>query len=227
MISNILFDLDGTLTDSQEGIVKCIRYSMNKLGQSCLTELELKELIGISLRATFEILLGSHEISLIEKAVDLYRERYTEIGILENQVYPGVVEVLSTLYDNSYKLYIVTTKPKIFADRIARHFHLDQWFVEIFGTGMDGSFDNKTKHIEFILSHLQLRPEETIMVGDRNEDIVSGKANRLKTIGVTYGYGSRREILDSGPDFICDRPVEILNVIDEINLPDVDKNMLS
>jgi phosphoglycolate phosphatase len=213
MLSNIFFDLDGTLTDSQEGIIRCIQHSIKNLGLPCQGESELKELIGVPLRATFEKLLGTKDKSLVEKAVSLYRDRYTEVGILENTVYPGIVDLLSALQGKSFKLYVMTTKPKIYADRIVRHFHLNQWFSDVYGTGMDGRFDDKGMHINLIMDHLKLAPEQTLMVGDRREDILAGKKNQLRTIGVTYGYGNRREIIESAPDFVCNSPDEILSVI--------------
>ncbi|MFC1977580.1 HAD hydrolase-like protein [Chloroflexota bacterium] len=206
---NIFFDLDGTLTDSKEGITKCIQYSLTELGRPYPSELEVNDFIGPPLRSTFKKLLGSSEELLIEQAVSLYRERFSKVGLFENTVYPGIVEVLSTLHENSFKLYVVTTKPKLYADRIIKHFLLAQWFSDIFGTELDGRFDNKAKLIEFIVNHLKLTPEETIIVGDRREDIVAGKANRIGTVGVTYGYGSKQEIINAAPDYICGSPSEI------------------
>ncbi|MBI2850497.1 MAG: HAD hydrolase-like protein [Chloroflexi bacterium] len=213
MLSNVFFDLDGTLTDPEEGIAKCLRYSLERLGRLYPGELEAKDFIGPPLRSTFEKLLCSDEKPLIEKAVSLYRERFSTVGLFENAVYPGIEDLLSTLYKNSFRLYIVTTKPKIYADRIIEYFRLARWFSDIFGTELDGRFDNKAELIEFILAHLKLAPEETVMVGDRREDIVAGKANRIKTVGVTYGFGSEQEIIDSTPDYVCSSPPEIRETI--------------
>lgn len=209
MLSNVFFDLDGTLTDPKEGIIRCLQYSLESLGRPYPGELEAKDFIGPPLRSTFEKLLSSNEKPLVEKAVSLYRERFSEVGLFENIVYPGIADLLSTLHENSFRLYIVTTKPKIYADRIVKHFLLEQWFSDIFGTELDGRFDNKAELIEFILSQMKLSPEETVMVGDRREDIVAGKANLIRTLGVTYGYGDKQEISDSAPDYVCDNPSEI------------------
>ncbi len=209
MLTNVFFDLDGTLTDSKEGIVKCFHYALNELNFPCHNEFETYSFIGPPLRVTFKKLLGSNDEVLIEKAVSLYRERFSMVGLFENKVYPGIPELLSTLQDNSFKLYVVTSKVKMYADRIIDHFQLSPWFSEIFGTELDGRFDNKVELIEFVLNHLNLTIEETVMVGDRREDIVAGKANRIKTVGVTYGYGSMQEITDSAPEYICGSPSEI------------------
>jgi phosphoglycolate phosphatase len=212
-LSNVFFDLDGTLTDSKEGIESCYRYSLKRLGLSFPAKFETKDFMGPPIRNTFEKLLGSNDKTLIEKAVGFYRERYTDIGLFENRVYPGIADLLSTLYMNSFRLYVVTTKPKIYADKIVEYFRMAQWFSDVFGNELDGRFDNKTEHIEFILNHLQLNPEQTIMVGDRREDILAGKVNRLRTVGVTYGYGSKQEIIDSAPDYICNKPYDIRNIV--------------
>jgi phosphoglycolate phosphatase len=213
MFSNIFFDLDGTLTDSQEGILKCFIYALNELGRPCAGELKVSDVIGPPLRSAFRKLLDSNDEILIEKAVSLYRERYERACLLENHLYPGILDLISALHANSLKLYVVTTKPKIWADKIVRHFQLDRWFTEVFGTDLNGRFDSKTEHLEFILSHLKLAPGETMIVGDRREDILAGKNNRIRTIGVTFGYGNRQEIVDAAPDYICDSPLEIQKTI--------------
>jgi phosphoglycolate phosphatase len=212
-LSNIFFDLDGTLIDPKEGISKSFQYSLSKLGCSYPGDLRPEDIIGPPLRATFAKLLGSDEKPLIEKAVSLYRERYSETGIFENTLYPGIEDLLSTLNRNSLGLFMVTTKPTVYAKRIADHFSFTHWFKDIFGTGLDGRFDDKAEHVGYILGHLKLVPEETIMIGDRNHDIVAGKLNRTKTAGVTYGYGSEQEINNAVPDFICHSPADIQRVI--------------
>jgi phosphoglycolate phosphatase len=213
MLTNIFFDLDGTLTDSKEGIVKCFHYSMNKLGRSLTDVPEVNDFIGPSLRVTFRKLLGSDDERLIEKAVAIYRERFSTVGLFENKVYPGIPEVLSALHKNSLKLYVATSKMKLYADRILEHFQLAPWFSGVFGSELEGRFDDKAELIEFIMSGLKLAAGETIMVGDRREDITAGKANRIRTIGVTYGYGSQMEIIDAAPDFTCGSPSEIQSTI--------------
>ena len=209
MLSNVFFDLDGTLLDPKEGITKCLQYSLKRLGRPYPSELEAKDFIGPPLRSTFEKLLCSNDKRLIEKAMSLYRERFSEVGILENMVYPRIADLLATLHENSFRLYVVTTKPTVYADRIVKHFLPAHWFSDVFGAELNGRFDNKAELIEFILSHLKLVPEETIIVGDRRGDITAGQLNQIRTIGVTYGYGSKQEIINSAPDYVCDSPSEI------------------
>lgn len=213
MLSNIFFDLDGTLTDSKEGIVKCYRYALDKL--NCPYNVELKDdsVIGPPLRVIFRKILGSSDEVLIEKAVAIYRERFSTVGLFENKVYPGIPEMLSVLHQNSRQLYVVTSKAKIYVDRILDHFQLSPWFSGVFGSELEGRFDEKAELIEFIMSDLKLATGETIMIGDRIEDIAAGKSNRIKTMGVTYGYGTKEEINDAIPDYICNSPSDIQSTI--------------
>jgi phosphoglycolate phosphatase len=213
MLSNIFFDLDGTLTDSKEGIVNCIYYALEKLGYPVPEAFNVNDCLGPPLRLSFRRLLKTNDEALIERAVEIYRERFSTIGCFENRVYPGIPELLSALRENDFKLYVVTTKPRVFAERIIEHFQLAQRFVAIYGTELNGQFDNKADLIEFILKARQLRAEETVMVGDKREDITAGQANRTGTIGVTYGYGTRREITEAAPDDICGSPEEIGQII--------------
>jgi phosphoglycolate phosphatase len=209
MLTNVFFDLDGTVTDSKEGIIKCMHYALDKLNCSYPTGFEDDSFIGPPLRVTFKKLFNTNDDTLIEKAVALYRERFSTVGLFENKVYPGIPELLSSLHKKSFKLYVVTSKAKIYADRIIDHFHLSPWFNDIYGSELGGRFDNKADLITFILNNRRLRVEETVMIGDKKEDIMAGKANRIRTIGVTYGYGTKGEISDAAPDHICGSPAEI------------------
>jgi phosphoglycolate phosphatase len=213
MLSNIFFDLDGTLTDSKEGIVNCIYYALEKLGFPVPKGFNVNDCLGPPLRGSFRRLLNSNDEALIERAVEIYRERFSTIGLFENKVYPGITELLSALHKKSLKLYVVTTKPRVFAERILEHFQLTHRFEAIYGTELNGQFDNKADLIEFILKTRQLKAEETVMVGDKREDIAAGKANRAGTIGVTYGYGSLQEITEAAPDYVCENPAEIEKIV--------------
>jgi phosphoglycolate phosphatase len=209
MISNVLFDLDGTLTDPKEGIIKCIQYAFNQLGKPYPSESDLANLIGPPLHSSFERLLHSQDDALIGEAVRFYRERFSEVGLFENNVYPGITDLLAELHRNSLRLYVVTVKPKSFADRIVRHFSLDQWLSGVYGSTLNGREYTKVKLVESVLGDFNSVPENTVIVGDRREDIIAGKSNGIKTIGVTYGYGNKEEITNSSPDYICHNTYEI------------------
>ena len=217
MIKNLFFDLDGTLTDPKQGITRCINYALVSLGKSHIDEDDLQQYIGPPLRSSFKKLLCSNDVSLIEKAIELYRERFSEVGIFENNVYSGIDELLANLYDSSIGLYVATAKPKIYADRIIEHFQLTRYFQYVYGSGLDGSLSNKVKLVEFIMDQTKLIHEVTAIVGDRKDDIAAGKLNGIRTIGVTYGYGSIKEIAESNPDYICYSPHDLRNIV--LNVP--------
>jgi phosphoglycolate phosphatase len=205
----LFFDLDGTLSDPSEGITKSVQHALQCLGRPYPGKSELQHYIGPPLRWTFPRLLGTDDATLVETAVGCYRERYETVGLFENEVYPGVPELLQQLRDDGYPLYVVTSKPTVYAARILQHFGLDRFFIEVYGPELDGRFDEKRELVEFILCERCLDPRRTIMIGDRARDVESGRTNGTRTIGVTYGFGSVAEIAAARPDEICHRPGEI------------------
>jgi phosphoglycolate phosphatase len=205
----LFFDLDGTLSDPSEGITGSIQHALKCLGRPYPGKSELKQYIGPPLRWTFPRLLGNEDESLIETALFYYRERYANVGLFENEVYPGALELLQKLHDRGHGMYVVTSKPKVYSDRIIRHFGLDRYFIEVYGPELDGRFDEKVELIEFILHERSLDPKRTIMIGDRARDVESGRAHGTHTIGVTYGFGSLEEIAAARPDRICHSPSDI------------------
>jgi len=215
---NIFFDLDGTLTDPKEGITKCIQYALGELNVASPGQTELVEFIGVPLRKMFERVLDSNEEDLIEKAVALYRQRFSDMGMFENKVYSGISEVLTTLHRASYNLYVVTSKPRVYAERIIEHFGLHKFFNHVYGPELDGRFDNKAELIDFVLTENHLLPEETVMIGDRKEDVIAGKSNKTFTLGVTYGYGSSKELLAARVDCLCHSPEDIEKGIASLHL---------
>jgi len=212
----LLFDLDGTLTDPSEGITRCIQHALECLGLPYPSRDSLKQYIGPSLRWTFPRLLGSDDGALTEQAVTYFRERYGTVGLFENEPYRGVAELLTSLQKDGYPMYVVTSKPTVYARRIIPHFGLDRYFLDVFGPELDGRFDEKCELVEHVLRQCALDPAETAMIGDRARDIESGKANGTRTIGVTYGFGTEGELAVAGPDLICDRPAEICQALTNV-----------
>jgi len=208
-ISTLFFDLDGTLTDPREGITRCIQYGAEQVGRPCPPRGELLKYIGPPLRWTFPDLFGTEDAELTDAAIRHYRQRYAEVGLFENEVYEGIPGLLGQLRDDGFKLYVVTSKPTIYAERIIRHFGLDKYFAGVFGPELDGRFDDKGELIAHLLQQLSIEPVATIMIGDRASDIEAGKSNRTRTLGVTYGFGSPEELAAAGPDRIVGCPVEI------------------
>jgi phosphoglycolate phosphatase len=215
---NIFFDLDGTLTDPKEGITRCIQYALGELKVASPGQEELVAFIGVPLRKMFERILDSNEEDLIERAVALYRQRFSDVGMFENKVYTGISEVLATLHRTSCNLYVVTSKPRVYAERIIEHFGLHKYFNQVCGPELDGRYDNKVELIDFVLTENQLLPEKTVMIGDRKEDVIAGKSNKTFTMGVTYGYGGSKELLAAGVDHLCHSPYDIEKGLAYLNL---------
>ena len=207
-IDNILFDLDGTLTDPKEGIINSILFALNKLE---ITENNINELdvfIGPPLRESFATRYNLTN-ELADKAMHYYREYYSEKGIYENMIYPGVKEMLKTLSSHNFQLFVATSKPTVYAIEVLRHFKIDINFKEIIGSNLDNSRTDKTEIISHIISTYGLQASHSVMIGDRKHDIIGAKNNSMKTIGVTYGYGSIEELLSCQPDFIVNSSPEI------------------
>ena len=205
----LFFDLDGTLSDPSDGITRSVQHALQRLGRPYPGKSELQHYIGPALRWTFPRLLGTDDNDLVETAIGYYRERYETIGLFENEVYPGVPELLQQLRDDGYPLYVVTSKPTVYSDRIIERFGLDRFFIDVYGPELDGRFDEKQELVEFILRERALDPSRTVMIGDRARDVESGRTNGTRTMGVTYGFGSVEEIAAAGPDEICHSPGDI------------------
>lgn len=213
----LFFDLDGTLSDPSDGITRCIQYALRNLGRPQPPKAELVQFIGPPLRWTFPRLLGSEDTDLIDRAVAFYRERFGDVGLFENVVYPGVPEMLARLQADGHRLYVVTSKPTVYSDRIIERFGFNRFFIKVYGPQLNGRFDEKSELIEHILRELSLDPARTVMIGDRARDIESGKTHGARTIGVTYGFGSEAEIAAAKPDQICHSPGEIDQAVRRCN----------
>jgi phosphoglycolate phosphatase len=209
MISNVLFDLDGTLTDPRDGIARCLQFSLRRLGLATSPADELVWCIGPPLRESFSRLLGTSDSALLDEAVRHYRERFSETGIYENSVYPGIVAALQGIHEMGLRIFLATSKPTVFAGRVLDHFGLTQFFHGVHGSELDGHLSDKGDLVAHIMNTEDLDPSLTLMVGDRSHDIVGGKKNGTMTAAVTYGYGDLKEIEASAPDFIFHSPPDI------------------
>lgn len=212
-LQHILFDLDGTLTDPAEGIIKCYQYALERLHASCPPAEALAAYIGPPIRAAFAAALETDDEALIEQAVAFYRERFSTVGLFENRMYEGVPEMLTELQTSGYKLFVATSKPTIYAEQVLSHFALDGYFIKVHGNELNGRLDDKAELVSELLAAHRLRPGETMMVGDRWHDIAAARRNNISSLGVTYGYGSETELLEAGANHICHRPGEIVRLI--------------
>jgi len=210
---NLLFDLDGTITDPFEGITNCIIHALTELGYPAPGADELGWCIGPPLIDSFAILLNSKDEQLAKRALTKYRERFGETGLFENLLYHGVQQVLDDLSRQNYRLFIATSKPRVYAEEIIRHFGLSSYFRKVYGSELDGTRSRKADLIAYILEQEDLPPDNTMMIGDRYHDIIGANANRLASIGVLWGYGSKEELHNSGATICVDSPVALLKAI--------------
>lgn len=215
-IKTVLFDLDGTITDSAPGIVNSVAYTLDKYGIPYSDKKELEEFVGPPLAKQFEIFCGFSEEESY-RAVDVYREYYSSKGIFENSVYDGIIPMLKRLKDKGYKVVVATSKPERMAKIIADHFDIEKYFDFIGGAHMDGRRTDKKEVIEYVLKNSGVSdPDEVIMVGDRKYDVAGAHELGIKCIAVLFGYGSKNELQDAGADYMADTPEEIAEIIERL-----------
>ncbi|UVJ44088.1 HAD family hydrolase [Pseudomonas sp. LS1212] len=200
---NILFDLDGTLTDPREGITRSIQYALAKLGIDEPDLGKLEHFIGPPLLQAFMQFYGFDEAKAWE-AVNHYRDRFKVTGLYENEVFEGVIELLETLEGQGRHLYIATSKPWEFAREIARHFNFARHFKVIYGSELDGTRTNKVELIRHLLAEEGLDPTQTLMIGDRKHDLIGARSNGLDCVAVGYGFGSHDELTAQEPTYHFD-----------------------
>ena len=210
----ILFDLDGTLTDSGPGILNCLEFALEDQGIPIPEREEMRKLLGPPLVVTFRDVFGMNE-EQISQAIDKYRERYHDVGLFENSVYEGVPELLAELQGAGLRLVTATSKPEYSATRILQHFELDQYFDFIGAAALDGSRDSKSLVIAHTLLNTNTHPtsHNMIMIGDRHHDVHGAKEHGIDTIGVLWGYGDRDELDEAGAIDIAKNPVELRDLL--------------
>lgn len=210
MYKAILFDLDGTLTDSGEGITKSVQYALERIGKPEPDLQKLRVFVGPPLIEQFEKYAGIDE-KTARRAVEIYRERYAPIGIYENELYPGIEDMLAGLKNRGYKIGIASSKPENFVKIVAEYFHIESYFDEIVGSEPEGGRTNKTEVIEEALRRMGLTDhrDQVIMVGDKEHDVFGARRAGLECIAVSYGYGTKEELENA-------RPLKIVNSAEEI-----------
>jgi len=200
----ILFDLDGTITDPMIGITKSVEFALNHLGIDVNDLADLCPFIGPPLKDSFREFYSLPD-DQIEIALIKYRERYSEVGLYENYLYEGMKDILEDLDSSGFKLYLATSKPTVFAERILDHFNLINYFTFIGGSSLDNSRNTKTVVIEHVLQINNITDlSQTIMVGDRKHDIIGAKNVGIDSVGVLYGYGDYDELNLAGATYIVE-----------------------
>ncbi len=212
----ILFDLDGTLTDSSPGIINSLMYAFDKLNFKINDREELRVFIGPPLIDMMIEKYGfSHEKATL--GLKFYREYFREKGIFENSVYEGIREMLCDLQKRGYKLLLATSKPEEFAKRIMAHFDLEKYFYFIGGSDMGETRNSKSAVIEYVMANCDIKDvNKCIMVGDREHDVIGAGKFGIETVGVLFGYGTRDELENSGAAYIVENTHELWKLLSRI-----------
>ena len=209
MPAHIYFDLDGTLTDPYEGITKCILYALDELGFPRPDDDYLYSCIGPPLWDTFPELVGEE---LTKKAVELYRERFVDVGWKENRPYEGIHDALEQVASAGHTVLVATAKPHMHAARIIEHFGMGDYIHNVYGSELDGTRATKTDLLKFAVEK-NPGAAQRIMIGDRKHDLAGAIANDIEPIGVAWGYGSIEELENAGASAIAHTPAELVEII--------------
>lgn len=207
-METVLFDLDGTLTDSGEGIIKSADIALKHFNIHATQE-QLKVFVGPPLIETFKM-FGIQESSL-DEAVKLFRKRYLTVGKFENHPYQGIENVLRTLREKNYNLFVATSKPEKIAIEILDHYELSPYFTKICGATMDEKRSSKDDVISYLKTHVDT--DKMLMIGDTIYDVLGANVHSIPTIGVSWGYGNPKEMKKAGAITIVHTPEELLNEI--------------
>jgi phosphoglycolate phosphatase len=212
MFDYILFDLDGTLTDSSEGIVNSYKNVEKKMRLKYSESESIKKFIGPSIHIFFQD-VHSLDGEMLGKAVTHYREYYTMRGLYENKLYEGVRELLESLQGAGKKIYLVTGKPAVYAKEVLRHFGIEKYFINVYGSELGISNQSKEELLQKFLDKEDAPADKCLMIGDRMHDIAGAKHHRIKSMAVTYGFGTLKELQECRPDYIINAPLELLDLL--------------
>ena len=216
MYQYILFDLDGTLTDPKIGITTCVQYALHKMGIEEPDPDRLEPFIGPPLIDSFREFYGMNEEEAV-RAVEYYRERFSTVGLFENEVYSGIPELLARLKKDGRKLAIASSKPTVYVKKILEYFSIYEYFDIIVGSELDGTRCRKEEVVEEALEQLsaddKFRKRDAVMIGDRKFDIEGAKAHQISSIGVNYGYAADNELVEAGADCVVGNVKELSEVL--------------
>lgn len=213
MYETILFDLDGTLTDSGVGVTNSVAYALNRFGIEVKDKTELYKFIGPPLQTSFEQYYGFSE-EQAKMAVVYYREYYRNQGIFENEVYDGIEKLLKTIYDSGKKMIVATSKPELFAKEILEYFDLAKYFTDIAGADMEGARTKKDEVIAYALEKCKITDySKVVMIGDREHDVIGADKVGIDSIGVLFGYGNYEELERAGATYIAEKVEDIYPIL--------------
>jgi phosphoglycolate phosphatase len=210
---SVLLDLDGTLIDSQPGILASCRAALRALGHEPDETLDIKSAIGPPLEEMLHVLLQTYGDDRVNEAVAAYRQHYGEIGLFGSEPYPGIGNSLKQLQQAGLRIYLATSKRAIFARRILEHLEFAPYFDGIHGSVPGGELDHKPELLAHILSQHDIAPTRGLMVGDRRYDIAGAHAVGMRGLGVLWGYGTREELESAGADQLVESTVDLARTI--------------
>jgi len=211
-IKTAFFDLDGTLTDSSEGITNSVAYALRRKGIPVPDRRELYRFIGPPLAdEMMEVYCVSRDEAV--EMVGWFREYFEDRGIFENRLYGGIAEMLARLRENGWRLAVATSKPEPFAEIILEHFGIRSYFGTVAGSTMDESRASKEAVLTYALEKAGARGEESVMVGDRKHDMLGAKKSGIAALGVLYGYGSREELTMAGADALAESVPDVADLL--------------
>ena len=209
-MKTVFFDLDGTLSDPKIGITKSIQYALERLDVPVPATDELLWCIGPPLRASFVELVDE---ARADQAVSLYRERFGDVGLYENDLYDGIAETLQAFSNAGTRLFVATSKPHVYASRIVEHFGIADKFDRVFGSELDGTRVDKSKLLAYALAETGLAAADCAMIGDREHDMVGAVNNGLYGVGALYGYGTQQELEAAGAQDLAAAPDQIVELL--------------
>ncbi len=211
MYDLILFDLDGTLVNSEEGVTKSVQYALDKCGIVENNQENLRRFIGPPLVDAFMAYYNMSEEDALG-AVSSYRERYSKIGVYENEIFPGIENLLKKLKESEKRLALATSKPHVFAREVLKSFELTDYFEILVGAEFDGTRNDKADVIKEVLNQAG-EYENPVMVGDRKHDVIGAKKNNIPCIGVSFGFATDGELEEHGAIAIAEDMNNLLEIL--------------
>jgi len=208
---HLLFDLDGTLVDSFPGISRSINQTLTAVGREPLPEAQLLQFVGKRLAVIFSTLLGADDETLVDRAVEIYRPLFDEVGILDSRVFPGIPEALATLRDAGHSLQVVTVRSIGSANLVVRHFGLERYFDAVHGPDRTERSGDKADLVRAALDLAGADARDTIMIGDRADDIRAARAHGVHAVAVEWGYGTTDELRAAEADYFAHSVTDLVS----------------
>ncbi len=215
MYKTIFFDFDGTLFDTSNGIVDCLNWTIKKVGRNKAINKINKNVIGPSADIIFKNLFPDETDKFIDEVVLLFRQKYVKDGIFKAKPFKGTIKMLLGLKKNDKKIGIISNKPKIYILKILNNYNIVGLFDYINAPKLNKKGYSKNEELKKIIKKHRLMNNECIFIGDRTDDIIIAKTNKITSVGITYGFGAKEELVDSGADYICNNIIDLKKILIE------------